>query len=74
MKTLTIAGSLLQPFGLPRDAQRCALIVRVAALPFSHNKCTALVAPAAGVNFSHEMEFIMFPQEFYILPEELFRL
>jgi len=40
---------MLRPFGPPRDAQRCAPFVRVAALPVSHKRCTALVAPAAGV-------------------------
>ncbi len=40
---------MLRPFGPPRDAQRYAHFVRVAALPISHKMCIALVAPAAGV-------------------------
>lgn len=41
---------MFRPYGSPRDVQRYAHFVRVAALPVSHKLRTALVALAAGVN------------------------
>src|SRR5690606_8938818 len=54
-QNLTSASSKLRPFGPPRDAQRYAHFVRVAALPVSHKTCIALVAPVAGVKPMEDM-------------------